>query len=180
MASVYAKGTRVWMPDKEAGWVPGTVTAVTLPSSPAPESEVGITVLIDGRSADEGGAKEFKCSSATLQSVAESNGNNLSLGSGQDVLPPLRNPPLLESSEDLASLSNLNEPSGECNFAAPSHPAVLHAIATRYATHQPYTYSGIVLVRGPQLTAGKLLTCSRLRSTPSVLCPYVRASLKVS
>lgn len=24
---------------------------------------------------------------------------------------------------------------------------VLHAIATRYATHQPYTYSGIVLVR---------------------------------
>jgi hypothetical protein len=28
------------------------------------------------------------------------------------VPPPLRNPPLLESSEDLASLSNLNEPSG--------------------------------------------------------------------
>lgn len=119
MASVYTKGTRVWLPDKEAGWVPGTVTSVAIPGAPNPDSEVIIAVLIDGRAADEGGFKEFKCSFATLQSASESNGNNLSLGSSQDVLPPLRNPPLLESSEDLASLSNLNEPSGECSIGPP-------------------------------------------------------------
>ena len=49
------------------------------------------------------------------------------------ALPPLRNPPLLEAQEDLANLSNLNEPS------------VLHAIRTRYDMHLPYTYSGCVL-----------------------------------
>lgn len=113
MTSVYTKGTRVWLPDKEAGWVPGTVTSVAIPSAPEPDSEVVIAVLVDGKSPDEGGSKEFRCSFATLQSASESNGNNLSLGSSTDALPPLRNPPLLESSEDLASLSNLNEPSGE-------------------------------------------------------------------
>ncbi|KAH9816800.1 myosin-2 [Melampsora americana] len=50
-------------------------------------------------------------------------------------LPPLRNPPLLEATEDLTNLSYLNE------------PAVLHTIRTRYTTaRQIYTYSGIVLV----------------------------------
>lgn len=29
-----------------------------------------------------------------------------------DTLPPLRNPPLLETADDLATLSHLNEPSG--------------------------------------------------------------------
>lgn len=122
MASVYTKGTRVWLPDKEAGWVPGTVTSVAIPGVPNPDSEVVITVSIDGRASDEGGSKEFKCSFATLQSASESNGNNLSLGSSQDVLPPLRNPPLLESSEDLASLSNLNEPSGMYPASLSNHP----------------------------------------------------------
>ncbi len=31
---------------------------------------------------------------------------------GSDNLPPLRNPPLLETADDLATLSHLNEPSG--------------------------------------------------------------------
>lgn len=31
---------------------------------------------------------------------------------GKDNLPPLRNPPLLETADDLATLSHLNEPSG--------------------------------------------------------------------
>ena len=31
---------------------------------------------------------------------------------GHDDLPPLRNPPLLETADDLATLSHLNEPSG--------------------------------------------------------------------
>lgn len=115
MASVYAKGTRVWVPDVAAGWVPGTVTSVTLPSDTEPTSEVTVVVSIDGNSSsDSGGTKDYKCTLAGLQ-AAESNGNSLTTSSaslGRDALPPLRNPPLLESSEDLASLSNLNEPSG--------------------------------------------------------------------
>lgn len=51
-----------------------------------------------------------------------------------DSLPPLRNPPILEATEDLTSLSYLNE------------PAVLHAIRMRYAQLNIYTYSGIVLI----------------------------------
>lgn len=31
---------------------------------------------------------------------------------GKSDLPPLRNPPLLETADDLATLSHLNEPSG--------------------------------------------------------------------
>lgn len=31
---------------------------------------------------------------------------------GKESLPPLRNPPLLETADDLATLSHLNEPSG--------------------------------------------------------------------
>ncbi|KNE68519.1 hypothetical protein AMAG_12690 [Allomyces macrogynus ATCC 38327] len=51
-----------------------------------------------------------------------------------DDLPPLRNPPMLEGIEDLTNLSYLHE------------PAVLHNIRVRYAQHQIYTYSGIVLI----------------------------------
>ena len=32
---------------------------------------------------------------------------------GKENLPPLRNPPLLETADDLATLSHLNEPSGQ-------------------------------------------------------------------
>lgn len=49
-------------------------------------------------------------------------------------LPLLRNPPILEATEDLTSLSYLNE------------PAVLHAIKVRYSQLNIYTYSGIVLI----------------------------------
>ncbi|ORZ05110.1 P-loop containing nucleoside triphosphate hydrolase protein, partial [Absidia repens] len=50
------------------------------------------------------------------------------------TLPPLRNPTKLESTDDLTSLSYLNEPS------------VLHTIRTRYEQQIIYTYSGIVLI----------------------------------
>ena len=42
---------------------------------------------------------------------------------GQDDLPPLRNPPLLETADDLATLSHLNEPSG----AFPPSRSFLHS-----------------------------------------------------
>jgi myosin-5 len=62
----------------------------------------------------------------------ESNVDDLKTNS--ESLPPLRNPPILETTEDLTSLSFLNE------------PAVLHAIRMRYAQLNIYTYSGIVLI----------------------------------
>jgi myosin V len=34
------------------------------------------------------------------------------VNAGKEGLPPLRNPPLLETADDLATLSHLNEPSG--------------------------------------------------------------------
>ncbi|TIA91437.1 hypothetical protein E3P99_01084 [Wallemia hederae] len=49
-------------------------------------------------------------------------------------LPLLRNPVLLEGTDDLVNLSYLNE------------PAVLYSIKRRYAQHSIYTYSGIVLI----------------------------------
>lgn len=57
-----------------------------------------------------------------------------SLDESNTKLPLLRNPPILESTEDLTSLSYLNE------------PAVLHAIKVRYSQLNIYTYSGIVLI----------------------------------
>ncbi|KAK8846733.1 hypothetical protein IAR55_005820 [Kwoniella newhampshirensis] len=136
MASPYAKGTRVWLPDTITGWVPGTVSSLDAPSEG--EGEVTLVVSYDS---DPTGAttKTLTFPSSVLQAASTDSGvgstqSTTSASLGGDQLPPLRNPPLLESSEDLASLSNLNEPS------------VLHAIATRYHRHLPYTYSGIVLV----------------------------------
>jgi myosin V len=59
---------------------------------------------------------------------------------------------VLETPEDLATLSHLNEPSGKyCDLDTPfvnliSISPVLHAIRSRYAQHEIYTYSGIVLI----------------------------------
>ena len=67
-------------------------------------------------------------------------------------MPPLRNPPLLETADDLATLSHLNEPSGEflsfsCLSLVPQTLCpVLHTIRNRYGQHSIYTYSGIVLI----------------------------------
>ncbi|WWC59169.1 uncharacterized protein I303_101717 [Kwoniella dejecticola CBS 10117] len=136
MSSIYSKGTRVWLPDPHTGWVAGTVSSITLPQDESSSSsEVSLTVTYDS---DTSNTKTLKFPYSVLAAaIADSAAANIQPSSpppGQDQLPPLRNPPLLESSEDLASLSNLNEPS------------VLHAIATRYSRHLPYTYSGIVLV----------------------------------
>jgi len=70
---------------------------------------------------------------------------------GKEGLPPLRNPPLLETADDLATLSHLNEPSGIYFLSWPlesvlSAIQVLHTIRNRYAQHSIYTYSGIVLI----------------------------------
>jgi myosin-5 len=119
MTTAYAKGTQVWYPDSTLAWVPATVTSITLPSDEAPTSLVELTIAFDENTsnADAGDSKVLKLPLSALESAEGGGGVNGVQGStaapGQDALPPLRNPPLLESAEDLASLSNLNEPSGE-------------------------------------------------------------------
>ncbi|KAJ1962434.1 Myosin type-2 heavy chain 1, partial [Dipsacomyces acuminosporus] len=55
-------------------------------------------------------------------------------GADAEILPPLCNPPILDCTPDLTTLSYLHE------------PAVLHNLKRRYEQKQIYTYSGVVLV----------------------------------
>ncbi|KAJ8078508.1 Myosin type-2 heavy chain 1 [Marasmius tenuissimus] len=110
--NIYSKGTRVWFEDKDQAWVSGEVTSVT---KGADESIK--LVFVDER------GKETTINTSVKE-----------IKDGKEGLPPLRNPPLLETADDLATLSHLNEPS------------VLHTIRNRYAQHSIYTYSGIVLI----------------------------------
>ncbi|KAI8325099.1 hypothetical protein GQ54DRAFT_255400, partial [Martensiomyces pterosporus] len=55
-------------------------------------------------------------------------------GADAEILPPLCNPPILDCTPDLTTLSYLHE------------PAVLYNLRRRYEQKQIYTYSGVVLV----------------------------------
>ncbi|KAE8540330.1 hypothetical protein D1P53_003275 [Cryptococcus gattii VGV] len=133
MTSLYSKGTLVWISQPLSGWVAGTVESLDLPADGDSSSEVVMTVSHDS---DSNTIETLKFPLSTLQSATTdpTSIQTTTLSPGQDCLPVLRNPPALETAEDLANLSNLNEPS------------VLHAMATRYMQHYPYTYSGIVLL----------------------------------
>ncbi|GAA5834869.1 hypothetical protein JCM9279_007130 [Rhodotorula babjevae] len=109
----YLPDTRCFFPDKELGWIAARLTAKSID---------GDTVKLDFV---DDHAKE-RTVTTTLSA--------LSSATPPDVLPPLRNPPVLEGTEDLTNLSYLNEPS------------VLHTILHRYSLRSIYTYSGIVLV----------------------------------
>ncbi|KAJ8590360.1 hypothetical protein M405DRAFT_851759 [Rhizopogon salebrosus TDB-379] len=110
--NIYSKGTRVWFEDKDQAWISAEVTSVTKGADDSIK-----LVFVDER------GKEI---------VINTTGKDIK--AGKEGLPPLRNPPLLETADDLATLSHLNEPS------------VLHTIRNRYAQHSIYTYSGIVLI----------------------------------
>ncbi|GAA5957892.1 hypothetical protein JCM10213_004622 [Rhodosporidiobolus nylandii] len=112
----YVPDVRVWFPDKEQGWISGQVTGKSVDGED-----------VELRFVDEKG-KEHTVKT-TFAAVA-----NATPSQPSDLLPPLRNPPVLESTEDLTNLSYLNE------------PAVLHTILHRYSLRSIYTYSGIVLV----------------------------------
>ncbi|KAF7295245.1 Myosin 5 [Mycena indigotica] len=109
--NIYTKGTRAYFEDKELAWVSAEVSSVSR------TGDALKLVFVDER------GKEIVVNT-TVQDIRD----------GKDGLPPLRNPPLLETADDLATLSHLNEPS------------VLHTIRNRYAQHSIYTYSGIVLI----------------------------------
>ncbi|KAF9420455.1 Myosin type-2 heavy chain 1 [Podila epigama] len=108
----YIKGTQCWFTDDKEGWISATLTTKDV----AADGKVTMTFV------DENGKDHVF--SSTLAKIEVSN----------DVLPPMRNPPLLEGTEDLTNLSFLNE------------PAVLSNIKTRYSHCNIYTYSGIVLI----------------------------------
>lgn len=111
--SAYVSGTKAWFPDQVQGWISATQSK---------DAEVG-----DGRvklvfTVDDSG--DERVVEATLEQVEKD----------PNALPPLRNPPLLEATDDLTNLSHLNEAS------------VLYTIINRYSQRSIYTYSGIVLI----------------------------------
>ncbi|RCI02900.1 Myosin type-2 heavy chain 1 [Rhizopus stolonifer] len=109
---VYSKGVQAWFIDKEEGWVSATCVSNT-----TQEDKVVLKFI------DE--TEKEHVFEASLEEIKKAEGSNL---------PPLRNPPKIEYTDDLTNLSYLNEPS------------VLNTIKTRYIQHLIYTYSGIVLI----------------------------------
>ncbi|CAG8490447.1 5123_t:CDS:10, partial [Diversispora eburnea] len=85
---VYGKGTSVWFPDEHEGW-----KSAQLVSKEETGGNVKLTFLSEN-------GKEIVIAT-TIDKLQKSN---------HAELPPLRNPPLLEASDDLTSLSYLNEP----------------------------------------------------------------------
>ncbi|KAF8309801.1 hypothetical protein DL93DRAFT_1692801 [Clavulina sp. PMI_390] len=113
MPDVYPPDTRIWIPNNDLGWIGGKVMTST--------GEV-----------KEGGTYQLKIvDDQGKESVVQSNAQSRQ---GSTPPPPLRNPPEYESSDDLANLHYLNEPS------------VLYAIQQRYAQRLLYTYSGLALI----------------------------------
>ncbi|KAF8981487.1 Myosin type-2 heavy chain 1 [Entomortierella lignicola] len=108
----YVKGTKCWFTDINEGWISATLVTKDV----AADGKVTMTFTDDN-------GKDHVFTS-TLAKIKD---NSVEL-------PPLRNPPLLEGTEDLTNLSYLNE------------PAVLSNIKTRYSHCNIYTYSGIVLI----------------------------------
>ncbi|KAH3679646.1 hypothetical protein WICMUC_000786 [Wickerhamomyces mucosus] len=110
MVANYDIGTRCWIQSPTEGWIGAEViNNITLENN-----KHQLELSID--------------SNKQLIKIETNDLNN------DPNLPLLRNPPILEATEDLTSLSHLNEPS------------ILHAIKIRYSQLNIYTYSGIVLI----------------------------------
>ena len=108
---IYSKGTRVWFPDKEQGWISAEVTSLIRGAG-----DTFKLTFVDER----GKVRENKFPEYTTkrphpfvfqETVIDTTAKDIKDGKGH--LPPLRNPPLLETADDLATLSHLNEPSGQ-------------------------------------------------------------------
>ena len=121
-------GTRCWYPSKEHGWVAAEVANMS-----ELDGQYHIQLKLDD--SEEIVEIDTKYSSTELEKLS----SIASIPTNKDAkivegLPILRNPSILENTQDLTSLSYLNE------------PAVLHAIKSRYFEKKIYTYSGIVLI----------------------------------
>ncbi|WFD35462.1 Myosin type-2 heavy chain 1 [Malassezia cuniculi] len=111
--SAYVPGTKAWFPDQAQGWI----SATQANDASVDGDRVKLVFTVD----DTGDERVVEASLADVEKDAS-------------VLPPLRNPPLLEATDDLTNLSHLNEAS------------VLYTIINRYSQRSIYTYSGIVLI----------------------------------
>lgn len=89
---VYSKGTKAWFPDKEEGWISASCTTNTVENDK-------VTIAFQ----DDTDGKEHVFES-TLAAICKTQGA---------TLPPLRNPPKMEYTDDLTNLSYLNEPAGK-------------------------------------------------------------------
>ncbi|CCX12012.1 P-loop containing nucleoside triphosphate hydrolase protein [Pyronema domesticum] len=117
MAHTYNVDTGAWIQDETDGWISSKVLSKEINGEKA-------TLVFEITAGEREGEKvERTTTVAALEGTIEDKN-----------LPPLMNPPILEASDDLTSLSHLNE------------PAVLQAIKLRYAKREIYTYSGIVLI----------------------------------
>lgn len=94
--SSYVPGTKAWFPDKDLGWISATLTKQISISQET--GEVILDFILD-----DGGASK----------IVKTNLKKLEGKGSEEELPPLRNPPLLEATDDLTNLSYLNEPAGE-------------------------------------------------------------------
>ncbi|KAL1930542.1 hypothetical protein VTP01DRAFT_10704 [Rhizomucor pusillus] len=111
---VYTKGTRAWFEDDQEAWVSASLVTKEI-------TDTNVKLVFQNDEDEE------------RQHVFESSLKLLEKNQGA-TLPPLRNPPKMENTDDLTNLSHLNEPS------------VLNTIRTRYMQRNIYTYSGIVLI----------------------------------
>lgn len=110
MSAPYRKGALVWIPETPTSWVPGTIISVEADcDDPSKEA-----VLIMSHDTDPSVTKTIKLPLSTLQDTEPVTFRDLPETSvAISSLLPLRNPPSLGNVEDLANLSNLNEPSGK-------------------------------------------------------------------
>ncbi|GAA5810824.1 hypothetical protein MFLAVUS_004251 [Mucor flavus] len=113
LIQVYTEGIKAWFADEENGWVSASVI------SKEQDAQTVKIVFQDDNNPDKEHVFEAKLVDIEKNKV---------------TLPPLRNPPKMENTDDLTNLSYLNEPS------------VLNTIKTRYEEKNIYTYSGIVLI----------------------------------
>jgi len=111
--SFYTIGTRAWFKDEKEGFITGTLSNRLVEGD-----KVELTFIIEGQ-------LKPKVISTTMKQLETTKFS---------ILPPLRNPPVLEGIDDLTLLSHLHE------------PAVLNNVKIRYNQQQIYTYSGIVLI----------------------------------
>jgi myosin-5 len=108
--NIYSKGTRVWFPDKDQGWISAEVTSATRGAN-----DTFKLAFVDERGKVRGDSfSNFAAEDLTpfpQEIIIDTTAKDIKDGKGG--LPPLRNPPLLETADDLATLSHLNEPSGQ-------------------------------------------------------------------
>lgn len=114
---LYTPGTKAWFRHRSEGYVTGILKKKTVE---------GNNVTLTFTSEEDGTPMSWHGSIKDIEKAKTD--------TEKGALPMLRNPPNLEGSDDLTTLSHLHE------------AAVLNSIKIRYEKKGIYTYSGLVLV----------------------------------